>query len=315
MYDAIDLFSGSGGFSVAARNLGLTDLGVEVWKPAVQTRDAAGLHTVQADIRLVNPLDDIYLAPGLIAGPPCQQFSEAGKGAGRAFMDTVCALVEHLEWQRATGLPEGAQLIMEPLRWIISRYAVEQPFRWIVLEQVPTCLPIWRSYGTALRKLGYGAKCGILHANQFGAPQSRKRAVLVAHLERYVELPVPIGPTVGFAEALGLEGDWTQVSNYNGNSSTRAKGAPRARGVRHSPAPSFTLTGRCTRMYLLPGHQPAQQSTKGLGGTALTHSQAGVLQGFPADFPWQGSAAEKSQQIGNAVPVQLAEAVLRAVAL
>ena len=43
----------------------------------------------------------------------------------------------------------------------------------------------------------------------------------------------------------------------------------------------------------------------------LTHLEAAVLQGFPLDYRWCGSKVEIARQIGNAVPVQLAEAVGR----
>jgi DNA (cytosine-5)-methyltransferase 1 len=44
---------------------------------------------------------------------------------------------------------------------------------------------------------------------------------------------------------------------------------------------------------------------------ALTHLEAALLQGFPLDYRWCGSKIEIARQIGNAVPVQLAEAVAR----
>lgn len=42
---------------------------------------------------------------------------------------------------------------------------------------------------------------------------------------------------------------------------------------------------------------------------AITHHEAARLQGFPDDYLWCGSKAEIGRQIGNAVPVRLAEAV------
>jgi DNA (cytosine-5)-methyltransferase 1 len=42
----------------------------------------------------------------------------------------------------------------------------------------------------------------------------------------------------------------------------------------------------------------------------LSHSEAGRLQGFPADYPWSGG--DIPQQIGNACPVQLGAALVRA---
>ena len=43
----------------------------------------------------------------------------------------------------------------------------------------------------------------------------------------------------------------------------------------------------------------------------VTVEEAGILQGFPADFPWQGSKTSQFRQVGNAVNPAVAEAVLR----
>ena len=43
----------------------------------------------------------------------------------------------------------------------------------------------------------------------------------------------------------------------------------------------------------------------------LTHAEAALIQGFPESFAWCGTKAAIARQIGNAVPVPLAEAVAR----
>lgn len=42
----------------------------------------------------------------------------------------------------------------------------------------------------------------------------------------------------------------------------------------------------------------------------FTHSEAGLLQTFPRDYPWSGK--DIAQQIGNAIPPLLAKRVLEA---
>jgi DNA (cytosine-5)-methyltransferase 1 len=44
----------------------------------------------------------------------------------------------------------------------------------------------------------------------------------------------------------------------------------------------------------------------------LTVPELGQIQGFPADFPWQGGEKEAIKQIGNAVPPALSEQIARA---
>lgn len=41
----------------------------------------------------------------------------------------------------------------------------------------------------------------------------------------------------------------------------------------------------------------------------ITHYEAALIQGFPEDFKWRGSKVEIARQIGNAVPIGLAEAL------
>lgn len=45
-------------------------------------------------------------------------------------------------------------------------------------------------------------------------------------------------------------------------------------------------------------------------GQRVTDAEAGVLQGFRRDYPWQGGRNHRAQQIANAVPPPMAAALL-----
>ncbi len=86
-------------------------------------------------------------------------------------------------------------------------------------EQVPTVLPVWEACAEVLRGHGWNVVTGNVQAEQYGVPQTRKRAVLLAHRDREVSLPTPthskyhsrsperlddgVLPWVSMAQALG----------------------------------------------------------------------------------------------------------------
>jgi DNA (cytosine-5)-methyltransferase 1 len=88
---ALDLFAGMGGWDWGARSLGIEPLGIELDHAACETRRAAGLATAEADVTTLDPAD---FAPCdlLIASPPCQGFSTAGKRDPRDPRNTGCVV-------------------------------------------------------------------------------------------------------------------------------------------------------------------------------------------------------------------------------
>jgi DNA (cytosine-5)-methyltransferase 1 len=198
---AVDLFAGAGGWDIAAHRLGIETYGIEIDADAYATQVAAGHVAFLGDVRAAGDTikDDFALImDGLIASPPCQTFSAAGKGAGRKNLDLVLgwayALAEGVELDYSQFEDERTGLVLEPLRWILDAYEREHLYEWIALEQVPAVLPVWQAYSDILLTLGYSTDVGLLHAEQYGVPQTRKRAILVAkHTTRkgLASLPTP----------------------------------------------------------------------------------------------------------------------------
>lgn len=313
---AVDLFAGPGGLDVGASWLGLSVVGVEIDPNACATRAAAGLATVQGDVRKFGP-KDFPSASILTGGPPCQTFTLAGTGSGRKALEKVLSLVEDMARDRdiTSSLgeleDERTGLVLQPLRWALDALADERPYEAVVLEQVPSVLPVWQAVGDVLAQHGYHIDHGILRTEQYGVPQTRRRAILVARYRDDVELPAPthekyrkggprqgsIGmlPWVPMGEALDRDREFTVISNYGSG------GDPKNRGQRTSQEPAATVTGKVTRNRL--------RYTNG-EWDRLTLPEAGRLQTFPLDFPWSGNAI--GQQIGNAIPPRLAVQVLAA---
>ncbi|MER5482966.1 DNA cytosine methyltransferase [Streptomyces sp. NPDC002812] len=312
----VDLFAGPGGLDLGARNAGVPSVGIEKDPNAVATRLAAGLPTVHGDVRDFGPAD-FPETNALAGGPPCQTFSGAGLGAGRAQLDRIVAAVKQAGADGHVTAPAGADertaLVLEPLRWTLAAATASRPYEVVVLEQVPAVLPIWAAYTAVLEGIGYSARCGILTTEEYGLPQTRRRAVLVARLHGPVALPAPthrpfrrgvprcdgnqaLKPWVSMADALPGRGPFTAISNYG------TGGDPKARGRRDCDEPAFTVTGKISRLRLV--------DPDGRELPRLTHSEAGVLQGFPANWPWAG--LDIPQQIGNACPRPLAHALVEA---
>ena len=227
--NVLDLFAGPGGWDYAARQLGLDPLGIEYDDAACKTRAAAGLRTLQADVASLDPAD---FAPVdlLIASPPCQAWSMAGKRGGERDKEIVyevtAALIDGRD-TRAERLgeceDERSLLVVEAIRWAQAL----RP-RLIAFEQVPPVLDYWRVIAEVLRVWGYGVWTGILEAERYGVPQTRERAILMAELggnphppapthQRYVPgepqwaepmvdlLEGQIMPWISMAQALGWE--------------------------------------------------------------------------------------------------------------
>ena len=139
----LDLFAGPGGWSHAARALGLKEIGIELDQSACATRRAAGHATIRADVAALPVAQLAGRLLGVIGSPPCQGMSAAGLRTGWADLDIIPALLADLATGRDTRSAYAAKvtdprslLIVEPLR-----YALAARPAWVACEQVPAVLP------------------------------------------------------------------------------------------------------------------------------------------------------------------------------
>jgi DNA (cytosine-5)-methyltransferase 1 len=221
----VDLFAGAGGWEEGLAELGHHATGLETDAQACETAQAAGHRRERLDVAATDPQ---VFGPvwGLIGSPPCQAYSMAGKGLGRADQEHVVACANELAEGRdlrarrlADCRDPRSLLTIEPLRWALAL----RP-EWIALEQVPPVLELWELFAGLLGAVGYRCDAGVLSAERYGVPQTRRRAYLIANRRRRVTLPAPthrsydphhpdrvveeerdLLPWVSMADALGLE--------------------------------------------------------------------------------------------------------------
>jgi DNA (cytosine-5)-methyltransferase 1 len=306
--DVIDLFAGAGGWGEALRMLGCTTLGIEMDSWACATARAARHPRHQAD---VTALDPAGFAPvlGLVASPPCQAFTVCGRRLGWADMPVVGACAHELAAgadTRAARLTEcrdpRSLLSVEPLRWALAL----RP-RWLALEQVPAALGLWSLLAGLLATHGYQSAAGLLSAERYGVPQTRRRAFLIASLDGPVSLPGPTHHAYEYGRRCPPRG---RLRPYR-SIAQALRCTPS--GVLHTN--NQTHSGRRPRGLCRPLSLPAYTVDTSAGswtvqGRRITPAEAGALQGFRRGYPWRGTRSRQFQQVGNAVCPPLARRVL-----
>ncbi|GAA0624511.1 hypothetical protein GCM10009534_70210 [Kribbella sandramycini] len=312
----VDLFAGPGGLDVAAQWLGVAAAGIEWDANACTTRRAAELQTERGDVRTFGP-DKFAGAKILTGGPPCQTYTVAGNGNGRRALTEVVRAAEAMAAgedvvELFTDRDVRTRLVLEPLRWVLQAHEAGEDYESIVLEQVPAVLPVWKTIQKVLKSIDYSCECAIFRTEEFGVPQTRRRAILIARKNAQVVLPRPthhpyrrgvargtgdesLMPWRTMGETLDRSTPYTVISNYG------TGGDPKKRGERTSDEPAFTVTGKVSRNRV--------RAADGRFGR-FDFREAGMLQTFPHDYPWSGH--DVAQQIGNAIPPRLAVHVLAA---
>lgn len=317
----IDLFAGTG-WGVACKERGLDEYGVDNMQAVIDTRHANDMPVLFDDV--MKGLLGVAYVPGHemeIASPPCQTYSMAGNGKGREALNEVTEAIRTGAHKDVTRLLQfgmdhdyRTSLVLTPLA-----YAHKYRPRLIVWEQVPAVLPVWEQCAYELHAMGYSVTTGILSAEQYGVPQARKRAVLVARNDgKPAVLPTPTHskyhrtrpdhtdpgtlPWVSMADALG----WgfterpspTYCNSGNGGAGIEWGGNSIRKTMREQSLNNDRWKNK-------DGVEPGTNDS-----IRVTVREAAALQTYPADFNWRGTKTKQYIQIGNAVPPLLGGAIL-----
>ncbi len=318
----IDLFSGSGGFSLGFDNAGFENIfSIDIKGEFAQTykhnfpshnlviKDICEL-TTEEILTLTNNRDvDV-----IIGGPPCQGFSMAGN-IGRKFVeDPRNSLFK--EFARVISIVNPKMFVMENVARLYTHNNGDT--RKEILE--------------VFEKMGYKVKCEILNSANYGVPQFRKRIIFIGtRLNNDIKFPeknVTKFKTV--SEAIGhfpplKSGEISNIINHVAMNHTeqmlkkmsfvtdggdresipnhlRPKSGDARKYIKYkSDEPSVCVTGDMRKVF----HYSQNR--------ALTVRELAALQSYPDKFEFLGSSIAQQQQVGNSVPPLMAEAIANTV--
>lgn len=289
--ETVDLFSGCGGLSLGFQNAGFEILAAfDKWESAIKVyRDNFNHPIYDTDLGSDEGLEFVKsLKPQMIiGGPPCQDFSSAGKRdetLGRA--DLTISYANIID----AAKPEW--FVMENVERITKSHILKEALQ-------------------IFKKAGYGISYQVLDASFCGVPQSRKRFFLVGHkhstdnfLNPYFNKNLSSKQMTlfdYFGKTLGIEYYYRHPRSYA------------RRGIFSIYEPSPTIRGvnrPIPKGYTRHEGDPVEISEK---VRPLTTKERSLIQTFPEDFVFNGSKTDLEQIIGNAVPVKLGEFVAKCI--
>ena len=289
--NAVDLFCGCGGMSLGFQKAGyVIKAAFDNWDAAIQVYSQNFSHPVYkedlSDSRVISKIQE--LSPDIIiGGPPCQDFSSAGKrdeSLGRAQLsESYCQLI----------------IAIKP--------------KYFVMENVPTISKssIYKKIVTTFRENGYGLTEKVLDASYCGVPQARKRLFLIGGYSEKDNFLIdelssqlsdkPMTMRDYFGDSLGTEYYFRIPRSYS------------RRAIFSIDEPSMTIRG--VERPIPPNYKKHPNDPVDIGPQvrSLTPIERSYVQTFPKSFVFTGSKTDLNMMIGNAVPVNLAKYVAEAI--
>lgn len=323
-YTYIDLFSGSGGFSLGFENAGFENIfSVEYDAEICKTyRHNFPTHKLfECDITNLTE-QEIKEAIGekrvdvVIGGPPCQGFSMAGN-IGRKFIDDPR---NHLfqEFVRIVRVVSPSCFVMENVARLYTRLNGQ------TRNEIIECF----------KDLGYVVEAKVVCSSDYGVPQNRYRVLFIGKkTDHDIKIKFPTKssvPAPTIKDAIGKypplkSGESSDIANHDAMLHSQQmlekmsyvkdggdrndipehirpqKGDIRKYIRYDSSKPSICITGDMRKVF----HYSQNR--------ALTVRELAAIQTYPDSFVFLGSKILQQQMVGNSVPPLLAEAIAEAI--
>ena len=290
----IDLFSGVGGIRIPFEEIGGECVfSSEIDKFARQAYEANYGEVPNGDITKIEPTDipDFDL---LLAGFPCQPFSQA-------------------------GLQEGFNDTRGTMFFYITKIIKQKKPNVVLLENVKRLKThdkgnTFRIMRGTLEALGYSVSSQVLAAKDFGVPQNRERIYIVALRDKTnFEFPVPTyEPTkVGnIFESSVLEKYTISDRLWQGHQRRKLEHKTKGNGFGYSLFNKDSIyTNTISARYYKDGSEILIDQGEDKNPRKITPREAARLQGFPDTFKIVVSDVQAYKQFGNSVAVPVIRAI------
>lgn len=290
----IDLFAGIGGIRIPFQELGGKCVFSSEWdKYAQKTYKLNFGEQPEGDITKID-IKEIPDCDILLAGFPCQPFSQAGLKMG--FADTRGTLFFEIE--RILNEKRPKMFLLENVKQLQSHNNG---------ETLKTIL-------VHLKNLNYHVEYKTLKAKDFGVPQNRERIYIVGISEDYYNLPAnykfdfpspkKIKTNVGSILEKKVDKKYT-ISNklWEGHKRRKINNKNNGKGFGYSLVTSESeYTNTLSARYYKDGSEILVYQNK-KNPRKLTPRECARLQGFPDKFIIPVSDTQAYKQFGNSVAV------------
>ena len=296
-FTAISLFCGAGGLDIGFERAGFKTIWANDFEPdACKTHENwSDAEVVCGDIAKVD-INTIPDADVILGGFPCQGFSLSGP---RKIDDSRNVLYKH--YVEIVKHKKPLMFVGENVKGILTMG--EGKIIEAIIDEFSQC--------------GYDVYCELLNSRNYEVPQDRERVIICGFRKdlgiKHFEYPRPRNYIVTLKEALKNIPKPTEEEVCMAPYSSRYMSRNRKRNWDEV---SYTIPAMAKQVTLYPGSPDMQKVDKDLwkfgkeGETRrLSWREAAAIQTFPPELEFYGDLVSKYKQIGNAVPVKLAEIV------
>jgi len=313
----VSLFTGCGGLDLGFEKAGFKVAWANEFDRTIWDTFTHNFPHVHLDKKSIVDIhsSDIPYADGIIGGPPCQSWSEAGAMRG---LNDVRGQV-FLEYIRILKDKEPLFFLAENVSGIL----------------LPRHREAFNKILGMFKSLDYNVSCELINTKDYSIPQDRKRVIIIGYhkkMGRCFEFPKPSKKLLTLREAISdlknakaakpfnkTNGDQLEIPNHEymiGGFSTIYMSRNRVRswgeqsftiqaGGRHAPihpkAPRMKFIKQNERIFV-PGKEHLYRR--------LSLRECARIQTFPDNFIFKyQNLADGYKMVGNAVPVEFARIV------